>query len=201
MRRRAKVTITTIAALATMAGCGSSAKPASQGTTPVAGGTVTSAASATSEPTSTSPASTGGAATTPAAGGDLANFCALSKQFKAKYASMTDLSETSPADVKAFFVSFDKDIATWEAAAPAEIKPAIMQETKSIAELETLLKKYDYDFTKAISDPTLSSFVVQDTSTSGTTADDSITAYVKDKCGISDDTLPAINSLPTTPSS
>ncbi len=200
MKKSRSLFIGMAAAACTLAACGSSSSVSSSAskaaTATVAAGGAAADGTTADAGTTTDSGTTGGAtATTKAAatgGGNGSKFCALSAQFQAKYSNggaFGNLSTDKPADMKAFFTTFDSDITAWEAAAPADIKPAIASQTKSIVAIEALLKKYDYDFAKAAADP---NFAVAADAAAGTaaagavSADEQITTYMKDKCGLAD---------------
>ncbi len=194
MKKSRSLFIGMAAAACTLAACGSSSSVSSSASkaataTVAAGG---AAADDTSADAGTTAGATGTTKAAATGGGNGSKFCALSAQFQAKYSNggaFGNLSTDKPADMKAFFTTFDTDITNWEAAAPADIKPAIAAQTKSIVAIEALLKKYDYDFTKAAADPNfaLAADAAAGTAAAGAvSADEQITTYMKDKCGLTD---------------
>ncbi|HEY4332827.1 MAG TPA: hypothetical protein VGM78_09675 [Ilumatobacteraceae bacterium] len=175
--------------LVALTGCGSSSKKAAPTTTlaPASAATVAAGGAATG-------ATTPAAVTTPVAAGgsgSSSDFCALSKEFKDEFGNNdSDISDDTPDQIKAYFTKFDADLATWEAAAPAELKAAILEDTKSFTEIEALLAKDDYDFSKLAEDPAAAALdTTETTDATGKTADDQITAYMQTTCGITDDTI------------
>ena len=201
MKKSRSLFIGMAAAACTLAACGSSSSVSSSASkaavpaTVAAGGAAADGTTADAGTTTDSGTTAGATTTTKAAatgGGNASKFCALSAQFQAKYSNggaFGNLSTDKPADMKAFFTTFDADITNWEAAAPADIKPAIAAQTKSIVAIEALLKKYDYDFAKAASDPNfaLAADAAAGTAAAGAvSADEQITTYMKDKCGLTD---------------
>ncbi|HVW81155.1 MAG TPA: hypothetical protein VHB69_09485 [Mycobacteriales bacterium] len=170
--RALRVSAVLIAAGISLAACGSSS---SGGTSATGVTTTTPSAAATS--TASTP-------TTGSSGGGSSSFCGLATKAQAQENQDAQAIESdTPAQLEAYVNKAKGELAAFSAAAPSAIKPDVVTVVAGADKLFAALKKAGYDFKKI--DPTS----LQSIDTPAfSKANDAISSYLKDKCGIDEGT-------------